>query len=537
VLVIRFGIIRPAVHKHIWSEMDLNEHSAQSKSSSEASFFSWPMGKEHSHSSQSSENHDSEVSPQAACQSERSVEMTDQTATSHMPRSTTLRSVSSMTGNSSNNELLDHVSLLDLAKNSSTTSAQFLAAARAHPEELVMTEESSKANHVHSMNSTTGFHKYNSFVEGVVTGVTGSFAAGADSGAVVEEEKGITPVHLFLARAADLTFYEVFSLYELEQNCFIRLTTLNRTPVHHLMEHNGSFSADVLDALHKCDSKFLLRLDRQYNTPLDRYFKQTLDSKMDLSDRIVRFLCYQLGSWGISALAHSTEAYRSHSARFPSKSGPVGSLSQVGDAASNATNEQSDKDHAKLPEKFRKFLTSSPWELERFVRELIIEGGAESIIANIKFLFVVMPLRSPTKYGLSSTQGVQLVTRIINTLSNVYALESGENSESLKRIWLQAFADCAMYTILDESLLSGMLSNPPSKESLEALSITPFIQTVLKFKFGSGPVVIFYGELCLFVCMCALVLGSILSPRTSLVTVLLALCATAYFSVREIHHM
>ena len=94
-----------------------------------------------------------------------------------------------------------------------------------------------------------------------------------------------------------------------------------------------------------------------------------------------------------------------------------------------------------------------------------------------------------------------------------------------------------MKAILDEGLLSGMLSNPPSKESLETLSITPFIQTILKFKFGSGPILIFYGELCLFVCMCTLVLASILTPKTSLVTVVLGLCATTYFSVREVHHM
>ena len=494
------------------------------------------MQNEQDHSRGTNESNHTELLPKTANESQLSVEMTEKTAgISNTPGRLAMKFVSNLIGKSSGHNAVEHRSLLELAKDSSTTSAQFLAAARAHPEELIMTEESvGKTNHAH-MSTTTGIHRYSSFVEGVVTGVAETFSAGLDSGATVDEEKGLTPVHLFLARAADLTFYEIFSLYELDKNCFVRLSTLYRTPVHYLLERNTQFSADVLDALRKCDPKFLLRLDRKSNTPLDRYFKRNLNSRMEVSDRIVFFLCSRPGSWGISALVHSTEAYRSQSTHFSSKIG-LGSFSQE-DAASKASRCRSTNDHAELPERFRKFLTGSPWEVEGFVRELIVEGSAEAITANIKFLFVILPLRSPTKYGLSSTQGVQLVTRIINTISNIYALESGENSEALKRIWLGALADCAMYAILDEDLLSGMLSNPPSKESLEALSITPLIQTILWFKFRSGPVLIFYGELCLFTCMCTLVLGSMLTPKTSLVTVVLGICATTYFSVREVHHM
>lgn len=489
----------------------------------------------HLRSQDSGESNGTDCLPGAINHSQSGVEMTDdKTVKPHAPGNIALRFVSSMVGKSLNHTKVNHRSLFDLAKDPSTTSPQFLAAARAHPEELVITDDSDQTNQVR-MNPTRGFESYNSFMEDVVTGVTGGFTAGFDSAVNTDDEKGMTPVHLFFARAADLTFYEIFTLYELEQNCFVRLSTLNRTPVHYLLEHNTCFSADVLDALHKCDSKFLLRLDRRNNTPLDRYFKRNWKSKMEVSDQVVFFLCSQPGSWGINALVHSAEAYRSHSTRFSLNSG-LGSFSQE-NAASNANSMQSNDQQAQLPEKFRKFLTGSPWKLERFVRELMTEDDAESIIANIKFLFVLLPLRSPTKYGLSSTQGVQLVTRIINTISNVFALERGEKSEAFKQIWLRAFADCAMYAILDEGLLSGMLSNPPSKESLEALSITPLIQTVLSFKFRSGPVLIFYGELCLFIFMCTLVLESILAPRTSLVTVVLGLCATAYFSAREIHHM
>ena len=103
----------------------------------------------------------------------------------------------------------------------------------------------------------------------------------------------------------------------------------------------------------------------------------------------------------------------------------------------------------------------------------MIEGDADTIIAHIKFLFVLLPLRS-TKYGLTSTQGVQLVTRIINSTANVFALERGGKSGAFKRIWLRAYADCTMYAISDEGLLSGLLSNPPSKESLELGSLIDY---------------------------------------------------------------
>lgn len=165
-------------------------------------------------------------------------------------------------------------------------------------------------------------------------------------------------MHIFLGRAADLTSYEISSLYELEQTCLIRLSTLNRTPVHHLLEHNMHFSADLFDALHKCDSKFLLRLDRQYSTPLDRYFKRNSKPKLELHDKVVFFLCSQRGSWGMCALAHSTEAYRSHSTKFSSKSGSE-SFTQEELVASAVTNEPSNDHHAELPERFRKFLTGS----------------------------------------------------------------------------------------------------------------------------------------------------------------------------------
>ena len=409
-------------------------------------------------------------------------------------------------------ELDGHRSLLSLARDTSTPSAVFLEAATAHPEELSMTDEFNTFERGHS---AVGLGDYTPF----------SFAAsvlGNDA-----EEKALTPLHIFFSHAGDLSFYEIFTLHGLDQNCLTRFTSYCRTPVHHLFEKNERLQADVLDALHKCDPKCFVRLDRKSNTPLDRYFKHQPSSKLDISDAVVRILCEAPGSWGIVALSRSTDAYRSKS----NSASTTSSLAQEYVGVDDGSN-------AELPNRFRHFLTGTPYEVESFVRELMVNGETDlDIIANIKFLFVLIPLRSPAKYGLNATQGIQLISRIIHTCTNIYSFESGEKADHFKRCWLSAFSDCALSMIQDEGLLNGMLSGSPSKKSVETLSSTPFMQTVLTFKFRSGPFLIFYAELALFGFLCTLILGSILESTSSLVTGLFGLGITAYFTLRELHHM
>jgi hypothetical protein len=43
-------------------------------------------------------------------------------------------------------------------------------------------------------------------------------------------------------------------------------------------------------------------------------------------------------------------------------------------------------------------------------------------------------------------------------------------------------------------MLKGMLTDVPSRSSVEALASTEIMTTVLKLKFGAGPVLIFYFE-------------------------------------------
>ena len=103
---------------------------------------------------------------------------------SHTPERISTTATTDTRRDSFGRQIPDHRSLLDLAKDASTTSAQFLTAARAHPEELVITEDSGKTSHGHNMNSARGFHSHSSFVsslEGVVTGMYGGIAAGRDT--------------------------------------------------------------------------------------------------------------------------------------------------------------------------------------------------------------------------------------------------------------------------------------------------------------------------------------------------------------------
>ena len=170
-----------------------------------------------------------------------------------------------------------------------------------------------------------------------------------------------------------------------------------------------------------------------------------------------------------SALSRSKEAYRFHqgkgqSARTNNTSNPNSHGAQSAQPGSKANS---------LPEHFSILLTGNHFEVEKFVHSFMTkaEGAtAEDRTAYLKFLFVLLPLRSPTYFGLNPTAGLQLVTRILVTTANVYAAKSGAGAEEWKKQWMSAFADGALYMIQDEFMLKGMLTDGPTKAAVEALA-------------------------------------------------------------------
>ena len=122
-------------------------------------------------------------------------------------------------------------------------------------------------------------------------------------------------------------------------------------------------------------------MDTLDHTPLDRYFRHN-KGVMDVSrDPLVDALCRACDAWGLEALVKSRAGYR--------------------------------KPHLMSRElrRFRVLLEGNPFQLETFVKNIMhlpVAGG--EMEASLKFMFVVMPLRAPTKYGLSSSQGLNFFT-------------------------------------------------------------------------------------------------------------------------------
>jgi hypothetical protein len=262
---------------------------------------------------------------------------------------------------------------------------------------------------------------------------------------------------------------------------------------------------DVLTAIHRCHEGAFTDADAIDHTPLDRYFRHNKRGVMDVSrDALVDALCRACDAWGLEALVKSKAGYR--------------------------------KPHLMHRElrRFRVLYEGNPFQVETFVKNVMHLPVEDEMVAQLKFMFVVMPLRSPTKYGMTSSQGLNFYTKVLTTVVDVYAQEK---DAKLKRLWMNAFADAALCLIVDENLLGGMFLDPPSIPSVEALASTEFLSAILNYKFNAGPILVFSLEIILFLLLFAMLAYQMLTPVPSLLPVCVSCLFTLYFTVREVHQM
>ena len=254
-------------------------------------------------------------------------------------------------------------------------------------------------------------------------------------------ENNVAAMHYFLVNCPDLDGETLLEIHHINPTVLSMTSSLLRTPVHHMMERReGKIRGDVLIAIQELHPGAFCRRDISTHTPLDRYFEHNqgiLDVK---NDDVVNVLCRFGGDWGYDALINSNQAY-------------------TNDALENG----------KHLERYRVLSEGNPFQVETFVKEQMLRGSPDQIQANVRFLFIIMPLRSPIKYGMTSSQGLQLVAKVCTATADVYA-EATDPQQ--KRVWLEAFTDVCMSLIKDEDLLRGMKTDPPSNESVEALSST-----------------------------------------------------------------
>jgi hypothetical protein len=253
------------------------------------------------------------------------------------------------------------------------------------------------------------------------------------------------------------------------------------------------------------------------------YFKDN-GGVLDLTDSVVRTLCVHCEGWGLDALVKSSEGYREKS-RFTSGA----------------------PSHEDLPSRFRILLNGGPYEVEDALRKMM--GGEqhtsseealvppEEAIANLKFLFVVLPLRSPAKYGLDSTHGLQLVARIFTTTADIFASTVGPGAEKWKALWMECFVDMILSLVDDEDLLKGMLTGVPNRASIEALGSTELMSIILTYKYLGGPIILFWLEFFAFIVLFGNIVVLVSSTVPELGFVILGILLITYFTLREFNLM
>jgi hypothetical protein len=219
-------------------------------------------------------------------------------------------------------------------------------------------------------------------------------------GAVVVE-RNVTPAHHFFRNCCDLDGETVRALTKLDDSLLARETSLNRMPVHHYFEANRRILDDAVLAIRNAAPVAFTRKTASKGgvTPIDLYFKFNHGTN-DVSDGVVRLLMSPAcAEWGVDTIAKADYAFR--------------------------------RDLAKSGSPHKVLLDCDSYELESFVNHEMQCADPLAAQTNLKYLLgAFIPLRNPSKYGLSATQGLQLITKLLDHTADQYVAERGESCDA-----------------------------------------------------------------------------------------------------------
>lgn len=295
---------------------------------------------------------------------------------------------------------LANVSLMEISKQISCEAGKFFARARSHPEELKKIYDS--------------------------------------------DERGASPVHHFLRNCKKITAKDILEVAKLGGSddsspgeLFHRRATkgsmMGSTPVHWLFRW-GDLRQQVIVALHESNEGSLRVRDWQGRTPIDYYFdhradrkkKQMEDSKKQNgpnwmshgststsgsnskprlfeTDQVTHFLCRHASWWGIDALARSPSYYTA----------------------------QHD-----LPSGYEVLINGSQHEVHKFMHHAMKGPFAHG---KFKYIVSLIPLRKPTRYGMTVDDGLEYNARVWTSAVDNYADE--KSTPQQKTIWLATFVE------------------------------------------------------------------------------------------------
>ena len=135
--------------------------------------------------------------------------------------------------------------LMEIAKDDDCFAEEFLARARSHPEELALTE-TADAKVIKRRKS--------------MFNISPKEVEEDDS---IETGSDLTPVHHFMKNCGDLEVSHIQELRELDEECFKRVTSKNRTPVHWLFAFNARIRPKVPGALRQASEDALVVRDEE----------------------------------------------------------------------------------------------------------------------------------------------------------------------------------------------------------------------------------------------------------------------------------
>lgn len=185
--------------------------------------------------------------------------------------------------------------LMDLARDHRTTPSEFLLKAQICPNELSITDVfkpltrfkssshesdlSEKSGNGEGNDSPTSGNSFDTTNKELITSrITPNMgnvlraarekAKAAAAAAAINffdtgnnKETHLNPLHIFLGHAKGISKRFVEEIDKLDGACFTRLSSLNRTPLHHFMERNKHIDARCLVGFYRCDPQAFLRLD------------------------------------------------------------------------------------------------------------------------------------------------------------------------------------------------------------------------------------------------------------------------------------
>lgn len=116
-----------------------------------------------------------------------------------------------------------------------------------------------------------------------------------------------------------------------------------------------------------------------------------------MTDPVVHTLCASVGHWGLDALSKSSEAYRNrHHRKTRSASFATNPSSQGSNLTSSSSttplNGGQDSIVGEISPEFKVLVNGDPYQVEAFIGNMMRDGTAEETFANLKFLFVVLPV-------------------------------------------------------------------------------------------------------------------------------------------------